>query len=56
MVQRIGAEMNARNDETGLTVLFVEQNIDMIRSMAGRWYVTDKGVVIDRRNLTRAAD
>ena len=47
MVHRIGAEMKALNEETGLTVLFVEQNIDMIRSMAGRCYVMDKGVVID---------
>ena len=47
MVQRIGADMKALNDETGLTVLFVEQNIDMIRSMAGRCYVMDKGMVID---------
>ena len=46
-VQRIGADMKALNDETGLTVLFVEQNIDMIRSLAGRCYVMDKGVVID---------
>ena len=46
-VHRIGAEMKALNEETGLTVLFVEQNIDMIRSMAGRCYVMDKGVVID---------
>ena len=47
MVHRIGAEMKALNGVTGLTVLFVEQNIDMIRSMAGRCYVMDKGVVID---------
>ena len=47
MVHRIGAAMKALKEETGLTVLFVEQNIDMIRSMAGRCYVMDKGVVID---------
>ena len=46
-VHRIGAAMKALNEETGLTVLFVEQNIDMIRSLAGRCYVMDKGVVID---------
>ena len=46
-VHRIGADMKALNEETGLTVLFVEQNIDMIRSLAGRCYVMDKGVVID---------
>ncbi len=36
MVHRIGAEMKALNEETGLTVLFVEQDIDVIRCIAGR--------------------
>ena len=34
--------------EIGLTVLFVEQNIDMIMSMAQRCYVMDKGAIVDQ--------
>jgi ABC-type branched-subunit amino acid transport system ATPase component len=29
-------------------VLFVEQNIDMIMSMAQRCYVMDKGAIVDQ--------
>ncbi len=47
IVHQIGENMKKLNAEIGLTVLFVEQNIDMIMSMAQRCYVMDKGVVID---------
>ncbi|MTH34380.1 ATP-binding cassette domain-containing protein [Paracoccus limosus] len=39
-IARIMVELNRR---TGLGVVFVEQNIDMIRAMAQRCYVMDKG-------------
>jgi len=39
-IARIMVELNARS---GLGVVFVEQNIDMIRAMAQRCYVMDKG-------------
>lgn len=42
-IARIGVELNER---TGLTIVLVEQNIDMIRAMAQRCFVMDKGRVV----------
>lgn len=42
-IARIGVELN-RND--GITIVLVEQNIDMIRAMAQRCYVMDKGRLV----------
>jgi urea ABC transporter ATP-binding protein UrtE len=42
-IARIVVELNRK---TGLTVVLVEQNIDMIRAMARRCYVMDKGRVV----------
>jgi urea transport system ATP-binding protein len=41
-IARIAVELNRK---TGVAILFVEQNLDMIRAMAGRCYVMDKGRV-----------
>jgi len=43
IVQDIARIMVQLNGETGLTILLVEQNLDMIRAMAQRCYVLDKG-------------
>ena len=43
IVQDIARIMIELNRKTGVTVVFVEQNIDMIRAMAQRCYVIDKG-------------
>ncbi|WP_295537514.1 ATP-binding cassette domain-containing protein, partial [uncultured Thioclava sp.] len=54
IVQDIARIMVELNRETGVTVVFVEQNIDMIRAMAQRCYVMDKGrivAVLDREML-----
>jgi branched-chain amino acid transport system ATP-binding protein len=48
IVQQIGENIKKLNAEIGLTVLFVEQNIDMIMSMAQRCYVMDKGAIVDQ--------
>ena len=48
IVQQIAGNFRNINDEIGLTVLFVEQNIDMIMSMAQRCYVMDKGAIVDQ--------
>ena len=48
IVQHIGESIQKLNAELGLTVLFVEQNIDMIMSMAQRCYVMDKGAIVDQ--------
>mgnify|MGYP003116979842 CR=1 FL=1 len=42
-IARITVELNRK---TGVTVVFVEQNIDMIRAMAQRCYVMDKGRIV----------
>ncbi len=42
-IARIGVELNRQD---GLTIVLVEQNIDMIRAMAQRCYVMDKGRVV----------
>ncbi len=48
IVQQIAENIRKLNAEIGLTVLFVEQNIDMIMSMAQRCYVMDKGAIVDQ--------
>ncbi len=48
IVHEIAHNMQRLNAEIGLTILFVEQNIDMIRSMAQRCYVMDKGKIVDQ--------
>lgn len=53
IVQDIARNMVALNAATGVTVVLVEQNIDMIRAMAQRCYVMDKGRIVAA--LDRAA-
>ena len=43
IVQDIARIMVELNRKTGVSIVFVEQNIDMIRAMAQRCYVMDKG-------------
>jgi ABC-type branched-subunit amino acid transport system ATPase component len=42
--------------QLGLTVLFVEQNVDMITHMAQRCYVMDKGRIVDEVSPQQLAD
>ena len=42
-IARIGVELNRSNR---LTIVLVEQNIDMIRAMAQRCFVMDKGLIV----------
>ncbi|WP_428032454.1 ABC transporter ATP-binding protein [Ancylobacter sp.] len=51
IVQDIARIMVQLNKDTGVTIVLVEQNIDMIRAMAQRCYVMDKGRVV--AELTR---
>lgn len=61
IVQAIARIMVDLNAKSGLGVVFVEQNIDMIRAMAQRCYVMDKGRItaaltradLDNRDLIR---
>ncbi len=44
------------NKELGTTVLFVEQNLDVILSLAQRCYVIDKGRIIAERDSHELQD
>jgi len=46
IVQEIGGFIKSLNAEMGLTVLIVEQNIDLMQSLATRAYALDKGRVV----------
>ena len=51
VVQELGGFIGSLNREKGLTVLIVEQNIDLVQTVAQRAYVLDKGTVV--ANLDR---
>ena len=51
VVQELGGFISTLNREKGLTVLIVEQNIDLVQTVAQRAYVIDKGTVV--ANLDR---
>lgn len=53
IVQYIAQNMVELNRQTGVTIVLVEQNLDMIRAMAQRCYVMDKGRIV--ASLDRAA-
>jgi branched-chain amino acid transport system ATP-binding protein len=56
IVSQIARNMRELNRELGLSVLFVEQNIDMILSMAQRCYVMDKGRIVAQVAPEQLAD
>jgi urea ABC transporter ATP-binding protein UrtE len=56
IVAQIARNIRELNREIGLGVLFVEQNIDMILSMAQRCYVMDKGRIVDQVAPEQLAD
>jgi len=46
VVQELGGFIGTLNRDKGLTVLIVEQNIDLVQTVAQRAYVLDKGTVV----------
>ncbi|MFM9107814.1 MAG: ABC transporter ATP-binding protein [Chloroflexota bacterium] len=46
LVQQIGDDLKRINQDLGTTILFVEQNIELITNLAQRGYVMDKGQVV----------
>nr|WP_315924047.1 ABC transporter ATP-binding protein [Mesorhizobium sp. SP-1A] len=48
IVQEIGLIIRRLRDEEGLTIMIVEQNLQLIRSVADYCLVMDKGKIIDR--------
>lgn len=49
IVEDISRVMKRLNAELGTTILFVEQNLDMIMALAQRCYVMDKGQIVAER-------
>jgi branched-chain amino acid transport system ATP-binding protein len=47
IVDRIQADIPTINEELGTTVLFVEQNLGVIRAMAERCYALERGTIVD---------
>src|SRR5207244_8037441 len=52
IVQDIAHNMVELNRTTGVTVILVEQNLDMIRAMAQRCYVMDKAPIVGSLDRT----
>jgi ABC-type branched-subunit amino acid transport system ATPase component len=48
--------MRAINEELGTTILFVEQNLGVIRSMADRCYAMERGEIVDELGAAALAD
>ncbi len=46
IVKEIAGHVRRLNEEAGVTVLFVEQNLDLIVSLADRGFVMDKGRIV----------
>jgi urea transport system ATP-binding protein len=46
IVQEIGEALLALNRTNGLSILIVEQNLDLMQHVAQRAYVIDKGAIV----------
>jgi branched-chain amino acid transport system ATP-binding protein len=47
IVERISEDLRGVNEEFGTTILFVEQNLGVIQSMADRCYAMKRGTLVD---------
>jgi len=47
IVRQISEDMRAINEDLGTTILFVEQNLQVIRDMADRCYAMERGTIVD---------
>lgn len=56
IVQSIGRIIRRIRDEEGLTVIIVEQNLDLIQASADRCIVIDKGAIVDEISPEALAD
>ena len=56
IVDQISEDMRVINQELGTTVLFVEQNLGVIREMADRCYAMERGEVVDELGPTALTD
>ena len=56
IVDQISEDIRAINDELGTTVLFVEQNLGVIQTMADRCYAMERGTIVDELTSEEIAD
>lgn len=56
IVQQIQRDIPAISDELGMTVLFVEQNLGVIRAMSERCYAIERGTVVDELAADQLTD
>jgi branched-chain amino acid transport system ATP-binding protein len=47
IVTQISEDMRAINEDLGTTILFVEQNLEVIRTLADRCYAMERGIIVD---------
>jgi branched-chain amino acid transport system ATP-binding protein len=56
LVQQIGDDLTRINAELGTTILFVEQNIELITNLSQRGYVMDKGQIVAELSASEVRD
>jgi len=56
IVDQISRDMQAINEELGTTILFVEQNLGVIRDLADRCYAMERGQFVDEVGPETLAD
>lgn len=56
IIKEISRNIRALNSETGTAVLLVEQNLDLIVSLANRGYVMEKGRIVDSLDARQIRD
>ena len=56
IVDQISQDMQDINEELGTTILFVEQNLGVIREMADRCYAMERGEIVDELGAASLRD
>jgi len=56
IVDQISQDMQTINEDLGTTILFVEQNLGVIREMADRCYAMERGEIVDEVGPATLAD
>lgn len=56
IVEQISEDIQTINDDLGTTVLFVEQNLEVIRQMADRCYAMERGTLVDELDSASLQD
>jgi urea transport system ATP-binding protein len=56
IVQQISEDVQTINESLGTTILFVEQNLEVIRKMADRCYAMERGELVDELDDTTLGD